>query len=49
MDIYCKEGMTEFRHCEKASEIYNKFHLVKKDFFQCKCGRVIEETRGNFK
>ena len=43
--IYCKECNTEFRHCAKASEMYNKFNILKKDFFQCKCGKVIDETK----
>jgi len=45
MTTYCKECNTEFRHCEKASEMYGKFNIIKKDFFQCKCGRIIEETQ----
>lgn len=42
---YCKECNTEFRHCAKASEMYNRFNIIKKDFFQCKCGKGIDETR----
>lgn len=45
MPTYCKECFTEFIHCPLASEMYNKFVIIKKDFFQCKCGKVIEETR----
>jgi len=40
-----KKTLTEFRHCAKASEMYNKFNILKKDFFQCKCGKVIDETK----
>jgi hypothetical protein len=46
MPTYCKECQTEFSHCPKASEMYNKFNITKKDFYQCKCGKVMEETRG---
>jgi len=46
MPTYCKECHTEYLHCPKASEMYNKFNYTKKDFFQCKCGKTIEEVRG---
>jgi len=44
-ETYCKECNTPFRHCEKASEMYNSINVVKKDFFMCRCGRTIDEMR----
>ncbi|MDD2531649.1 MAG: hypothetical protein PHO61_03100 [Candidatus ainarchaeum sp.] len=45
MVTYCKDCRTEFVYCKKASEMHNQCYLLKKDFYKCKCGKIIEEIR----